>query len=307
MTNNLAGISSYNQANQLWNTNQPNATEKSAQSDIAAKKAELDNNSYKAYSDSKVKVSEWKGLAATSVLVPTNKDGYGTVVGNAQLSDKAKNYYDQLKNKFHGMDFILVSKDVKSQVQANASAYGNANKPVVLISDEEVEKMANDEAYRNKYEGIITMAQTKLEEAKNSLLSSGASVKNFGMTVDSDGRTSFFATIDKANEASRKVIEKRQAAKKEAKAKEQKKAEKEASVERLEKRREANRADQKDRAERSEKADGIDKDDREYLEFQSDSLDDLLKRVSTYVYDNSARNVMTQAESMLGQSIDFKG
>lgn len=300
MSSNIAGISSYNQANQLWNNNQTNSTEKSALSDAVSKKTNADNQSYKAYSDSKVKVSEWKGLASTSVLVPSNKDGYGTVVGNAQLSDKGKNYYDQLKNKFHGMDFILVSKDVKSQVQANASAYGNANKPVVLISDEEVEKMANDEAYRNKYEGIITMAQTKLDEAKNSLLASGASVKNFGMSVDSDGRASFFATIDKANEAQRKIVEKRQAAKKEAKAKEAKAHAKEEAAERLEKRREANRAD------KTEKTDSTD-DDREYLEFSSDSLEDLVARISKYTYDNSARNVMTEAESMLGQSIDFKG
>ena len=38
------------------------------------------------------------------------------------------------------MDFILVSKDKKAQVEANASAYGNACKPVVLIDEEKLEK-----------------------------------------------------------------------------------------------------------------------------------------------------------------------
>ena len=38
------------------------------------------------------------------------------------------------------MDFILVSKDKKAQVEANASAYGNASKPVVLIDEENWKK-----------------------------------------------------------------------------------------------------------------------------------------------------------------------
>ena len=86
------------------------------------------------------------------------------------------------------MEFILVSKDMKSQAAANASKFGNANKPVVLIDEEKLEKMANDEAFRKKYEGIIAMSQTKLQEAKNSLVSSGATVKNFGMQVGSNGQ-----------------------------------------------------------------------------------------------------------------------
>ena len=115
------------------------------------------------------------------------------------------------------MDFILVSKDMKKQVEANASLYGNAFKPVVLIDDEKIERMATDEAYRKKYEGILAMAQMKLDQAKNSLVSSGANVKNFGLSVNEDGKMSFFATIEKANDAQNKLIEKRQEAKKEEK------------------------------------------------------------------------------------------
>lgn len=238
-------------------------------------------------------------MSNNSPLVPTSKAGYGTVIGDVELSDKAKDYYDKLKSKFHGMDFILVSKDMKSQVAANASAYGNANKPVVLIDEEKLERMATDESFRKKYEGIIAMGQTKLAQAKNSLVSSGANVKNFGMSVDSDGRASFFATVEKANKDQAKALEKRQAAKKAEKAKEKKKAEKKAQEERLEKLREDKKSD------KSEKV--SDNDEPEYIEFRSDNIDALINKVTKYAYDNSLKSVMTEDEAKVGQNIDFRG
>ena len=83
------------------------------------------------------------------------------------------------------MEFITVSKDMKAQVQMNAASYGNANKMVVLIDEEKLERMATDENFRKKYEGIIATSQAKMMQAKMGLTSSGASVKNFGMSVDS--------------------------------------------------------------------------------------------------------------------------
>ena len=136
MATSLSGIASYQQTSQIWKKDQ----------NIAAK--EKEGESVKNSSSTNTTISEWKPVSKNSPLVPTTKAGYGTVVGDVELSDKAREYYDKLKSKFHGMDFILVSKDMKSQVAANASAFGNAYKPVVLIDDEKLEKMANDEAFR---------------------------------------------------------------------------------------------------------------------------------------------------------------
>ena len=65
--------------------------------------------SNKAKTVSSVETTEWKPVSEKSSLVPVTKEGYGTVVGDVKLSDKAKEYYAKLKEKFHGMDFILVS------------------------------------------------------------------------------------------------------------------------------------------------------------------------------------------------------
>ena len=185
---NLYGVSAYQQTNSTWNNTRTNNTKtdrKNAEK-TDAQKTETDS----------VKTTTFNPADTTGSLVPTTKNGYGTVIGNVELSDKAKDYYNKLKAKFGNMDFILVSKDMKSQVQANAAAYGNASKQVVLIDDEKIEKMATDESFRRKYEGIIAMSQAKLQEAKNSLTSSGASVNNFGMSVDANGKATFFATVE---------------------------------------------------------------------------------------------------------------
>lgn len=232
-----------------------------------------------------VGAKDWKPVSENSSLIPTEKAGYGTVVGDVQLSDKAKEYYSKLKEKFHGVDFVLVSKDMKQQVEANASRYGNSSKPIVLIDDEKIEKMANDPAYAKKYEGIIEFSLGKLEAARNSLAASGASVKNFGMSVGEDGKTSFFAVLEKASDSANKIREKNLAKHKAEKAEEKKKAEKKEAKERLE-----NKSDD---------------DEKEYIEFHSDSLEELLEKVSKYAYENSEKEMFVNEG--LGLSIDFKG
>lgn len=286
----LYGVSAYQQTNEVWNGKTNNT-----KNDRTGKTKESD-----AKGTDKVKTTDFKPIDTKSSLVPTVKNGYGAVIGNVELSDKAKDYYDKLKAKFHNMDFILVSKDMKSQVQANAAAYGNSSKQVVLIDDEKIEKMATDESFRKKYEGIIAMSQLKLQEAKNSLSSSGAGIKNFGMSVDSNGKTSFFATVEKAakKKAEKKAADKKLAEKKAAKAKEKKLAEKKA-------------AEKKAADEKAEEADNEISnesiDDKEYVEVKADSIDDLVNKVSAYAYDYSARNVMTDGEKLVGQNFDFKG
>ncbi len=183
---------------------------------------------------------EWSPISAGSSLVPRSTE-YGNTIGDVQLSDKANDYYKTLKSKFHNLDFIAVSKDMKAQVQQNAASYGNASKMVVLIDEEKLERMATDESFRKKYEGIIAMSQSRLAEAKNSLASTGASVKNFGMSVDEDGKESFFATVEKSQNMQKKRIEKKAAQKKAV----EKKAEKKAAEAKAEKRAAEAKADKK--------------------------------------------------------------
>ena len=245
-----------------------------------------------------VKTSAWSNKGSTQVPVPSYNKDYGFVVGDVSLSKEASDYYNKLKSKFGGMDFVLVSKDQKAAVQANVSRYGNANKPVVLIDDEKLERMATDKDFREKYEGIITMAQNQLASMKNDLSSSGAAIKNFGMSVKEDGTTDYFAVMEKANKEQAERIEKKREEKAQAR-KEAKKADaKKLAEKRAEKKAEAKKAEEK-KAERKEK--------EESVEYSSSSLEDLISSVRSAAYTNSLGSVQTEAEKVVGQSIDFKG
>ena len=259
------------------------------------------SNSSKESQTSKVETKGFTPIDTKSSLVPKATE-YGNTIGDVKLSDKAKDYYNQLKGKFHNMEFIAVSKDMKAQVQANAAAYGNANKMVVLIDEEKLERMATDESFRKKYEGIIAMSQTKMAEAKNSLTSSGASVKNFGMSVDSNGKENFFATVEKSQDLQKKRIEKKAAEKKAAKQQEKKKAEKKAQEERIQKAK-----DKKAEKTDSDKEDAEAIDNEEYITFEANSVDELLFKVQNYSYNSAAGRVMTESERMVGSKFDIKG
>ena len=289
----LSGISAYQQSNQINKGSEH--TYESTSSKAASSSSSKESRA------SKVETKGFTPIDTKSSLVPQTTE-YGNAIGDVKLSDKAKDYYNQLKGKFHNMEFIAVSKDMKAQVQANAAAYGNANKMVVLIDEDKLERMATDESFRKKYEGIIAMSQTKMTEAKNSLTSSGASVKNFGMSVDSNGKESFFATVEKSQDLQKKRIEKKAAEKKEQKAKEKKKAEKEAREERLQKAKDKKTDKAADESEIQDIDDG-----KEYVTIEAKSMDELLSKVQTYSYSGAINRVMTDSERMVGGYVDFRG
>lgn len=236
--------------------------------------------------------------AETGATTRTSKVS-GRTVGNAQLSDEGKAYYDQLRKKYGNMDFILVDSSIKDQVNANAGAYANSSKMVVLIDTDKIERMAVDEEYRKKYEGIIGNAQNQMKQLKSSLEASGAKVKNYGIIVNDGGNASFFAVIDKSLEKQRERI----ADKKEAKIKERKEAQKEAQRERWEKQREnVSDADKSERTDRWSRP-----DPKNDVTITANSMDELVKKLQDYSYEQMSDSVWTSQERQVGWNVDFRG
>lgn len=225
-----------------------------------------------------------------SAYAETKKTGKvtGKTVGEPKLSEKAAKYYEQLKKKFSSMDFVLVSKDKKAEAEANAARYAAVNKTVVLIDEEKIERMAEDEAYREKYENILNGAQAQITQMQNSL-GENSGVKAFGIKVNDGGTASFFAVIDKSYAAQRERIEK----KAEKKAEEKKKAEKEQRQERLEKQREK-KSKEADRAE-----------DEDFVTVTATTVDELLTKIHDVMYAGMSDRVQTEAEKQIGQRFDF--
>ena len=211
----------------------------------------------------------------------------GKTIGQPKLSEKAQKYYDELKSKYQDLDFVLVSKDMKDMAKANAASFANPNKTVVLIDEEKIERMAEDEEFRKKYEGIIASAGTKLPELKQAL-GSMSGVKGFGMQVNDDGSTSFFAVMQKSFDAQAERIEKMRAEKKEERRLAEKKADKKEWEERLQEKREANKAS-------SEEI------------ISANSIEELIKKIDDYNFSFRADTVQTEAEKYVGTTIDFRG
>ena len=97
------------------------------------------------------------------------------------------------------MEFVLVSSDKKEEAKANLAQFSNPNKTVVVIDEEKIERMATDEEYRKKYEGLIAITQTKIPDVKK-LIGDNINVKTFGVKADDKGKGTYFAVVKKEKE-----------------------------------------------------------------------------------------------------------
>lgn len=237
------------------------------------------------------------GVKEKSGVSNTN---YGKTIGKAQLSEEGAKYYEELKKKYSNMDFVLVSKDMKDYAKQNASSFGNANKMVVLIDEEKIERMATDSQFRAKYEGLIARAQSSMPALK-SLAEKQGNVKAIGMQVGDNGKASFFAVMEKSSKDMQEKLSAKRAAKKEAEKKAEKRAEKvKQSEERLEKIRDK----AKDGSDL--KTDDVESDEDVEI-IMANSIEELQSKIEAYNFNLRANSIQAPMEKMVGQSIDFKG
>ena len=210
---------------------------------------------------------------------------YGKTIGDPTLSEEGKKYYEELKQKYSNMDFVLVSRDMKDRAQAQAASYANPAKMVVLIDEDKIERMATDEAYRKKYEAIISGATNQLAQVKKSISSTGADVLGFGMQVNDSGLPYFFAVLKTSSAAQKARIEKKTEEKRAEKMETKKKAVKEAEEERIEEK-------------RSERKHIRDKD-RETVTIEADSIEELAKKnYGFYVFRKSQYDFVTGGDKI---------
>ena len=213
----------------------------------------------------------------------------GKTIGKPELSEKAQKYYEELKNKYSNMDFILVSTEMKEVAKAQAGSYANANKMVVLIDEEKIERMAVDEEYRKQYEQIISNAANELPTLQSQLSTTSADIKGFGMQVNDNGTASYFAVVDKSLAKQQERIEKKAEEKREAKKVEAKKDAKE----RLEELRQGS----KDKI----------NNDSDLVTVTASSIEELIFKINDLTFSWKSDSVQTDAEKLVGSHIDYRG
>ncbi|MCL2694197.1 MAG: DUF6033 family protein [Oscillospiraceae bacterium] len=102
------------------------------------------------------------------------------------LSEKAQAYLETLKEKFGDVNFVVGDGTV-----TDASA--NGKKFNCFISADLLEKMAADEDYAKKYEGVISDAIEQVEDLRQQVEEKGLGkfVKSFNITITEDGESIF--------------------------------------------------------------------------------------------------------------------
>lgn len=116
------------------------------------------------------------------------------------LSQKASSYYEELKAKFGDAEFVLVEDEQFAAAKERAANSESDKSIIVVISKSELEAMANNEDTRTQNEQIIGDAMKNIPEYKKQLEESGVNVKSFGIQLNADGTTSFFAIMAKSLE-----------------------------------------------------------------------------------------------------------
>lgn len=227
--------------------------------------------------------------ASSASAAKKTSGNYGRTIGNPKLSDEGAKYYEELKSKYSDMEFILVSDDQKQVAEANAAAYANGSKTVVLINESKIEDMATNKEVRDKYEAIINNSRFQISQIAQSLKNSGANVKGYGVKIDDGGTAKLFAVLKKSSAAQKERIEKKAEQKKADKKAKEKKAAKEEAQERL-----------------KDKKTDIE-DDSDTVTITANSIEELMNKINDYTFAEKSDNTLTDYEKMLGQSIDFKG
>ena len=175
-----------------------------------------------------------KELAA-KVAKSTKAEKAKALSAEEQLSDKAKTYLKNLRRSRNFVDFRIAEKGKENDALA-----GKSNKEfTVVLSNEEIEKMATDKKFEREQLNTLDqtvksmlMAQTGIGNNNGANKTNVEDIKSIAAKTQEDGTTMLIASLEKSTSSARKIAEeqdkKREAKKLEEKQETKRAAEKEA-------------------------------------------------------------------------------
>ena len=166
--------------------------------------------------------------------------GSKTRENEEKLSEDAKKLLDKLRKKYSDFDFMVAAKGDNRQAMFQVSRKEFS----VIFSDEELEKMAQDENYaKEKLEMMEAAVELSrgIKQQYELLPNKGKQrINKVGISFNENGMMTMFVEVEKVSENEKsyleKIKEKREEEKKEAKKEAEKKAaekEKEESIKRI--------------------------------------------------------------------------
>ena len=184
---------------------------------------------------------------------------------NTKLSDTASNYLEELRNKYNTSEIVVVGSDQADKATEIASKVRTNKSTVIVVTEDELEKMATDEKTRTENEALLDEAIKQLPAAMKKMDEAGLDVKTMGIEIK-DGTTNYFAVIDKSIQAQKERIEAKQ---------EEKRAEKKENKK------------------------------EDLVKVTATSLDEFMKKLEDLLYEIKSDTVVTEQEKMVGQAFDF--
>lgn len=172
---------------------------------------------------------------ATKAAKSTKTEKAKILSAEEQLSDKAKSYLKNLRRSRNFVDFRIAEKGKENDALA-----GKSNKEfTVVLSNEEIEKMATDKKFEREQLNTLDqtvksmlMAQTGIGNNNGANKTNVEDIKSIAAKTQEDGTTMLIASLEKSTSSARKIAEeqdkKREAKKLEEKQEAKRAAEKEA-------------------------------------------------------------------------------
>lgn len=166
---------------------------------------------YDAYGNSYQNYDACAASKAHAKSAALSRPEQGSAAKQVELSSEAKDVLKELQQKYGNMDFIIA--DCSTDEEAAEYLSRGTKEYSVLLSAEELEKMAKDESVKEDYMDKIESARDQLADIRSQLGEAGETVKKLGVKFEDDGTTSLFASLEKAGDAQRERIEEAKAAK----------------------------------------------------------------------------------------------
>lgn len=140
------------------------------------------------------------------------KNTKSTTNQTQKLSRKAQEVLSKLKDKYKNMDFFV--SDTTDDDEAKQIMSRGTKDYSVLISSDELEKMANDESYYNSrvsdIDGAVHMSKQINEKFGYDSAygkENGTQISQIGIKFNNDGTTTYFVELEKLSEKQKERIE----------------------------------------------------------------------------------------------------
>ena len=153
--------------------------------------------------------------AGLNALTNLQSADTGNQTGETKLSAKAQSYLESLRKQYGDYDFIISNDMDAAQTVGSTKAYS------VILTPEDLERMAEDEEFAQKVMGNVNKAVGMLENISEKDLGEGVQFSQLSVSFDTEGNMKLFAQLEKLSAEQKERLE----AAKEKRAEQQKAAE----------------------------------------------------------------------------------